>query len=99
MGLPLFNNPAVQGNLFVHFEIDFPKDLKPEQIEQAKLMLSSQKPKALSGTYTKENTHDTVPFEKNHVNENKKERREAYDDDDDEQGGGGRGQQVRCENQ
>jgi len=77
MGLPLFNNPAVQGNLFIHFDIEFPKELNNDQIEQFKKILDFQKPKALTNKFIAENSHECIPFEKSHVNENKKERKEA----------------------
>lgn len=97
MGLPLFNNPALQGNLFIHFEIEFPKNLTEDQLSQIAVILSAQKPKELK-SISAENTHECIPFEKSHVNENKKERNEAYDDDDEEGGHMGGGQQVKCQN-
>jgi DnaJ-class molecular chaperone len=50
MGLPLLNNPAVQGNLFIHFEIEFPKELNSEQSKLVMELLSAQKPKAITNT-------------------------------------------------
>jgi len=98
MGLPLMNNPAVQGNLFIHFEIEFPKEVNEAQAKQFNEILSAQKPKAITATFQAENSHECINFEKAHINENKKTRNEAYDDDEEGEGQGGR-QQVRCENQ
>lgn len=77
MGLPLMNNPAVQGNLFIHFEIEFPKELNEAQRGMTAELLSAQKPKAVTATYEPQNSHECVQFEKSHVNENKKVRNEA----------------------
>lgn len=98
MGLPLFNNPALNGNLFVHFEIEFPKTLSTEQITKVQDVLSAQKPQKLPDLGV-ENTHECIPFSKKHINENKRERNEAYDEDDGEEGGMGGGQKVQCATQ
>jgi len=92
MGLPLMNNPAVQGNLFLHFEIEFPKEVNEAQAKQFNEILSAQKPKAITATFEAQNSHECIMFEKSHINENKKTRNEAYDDDDGEEGQGGRQQ-------
>jgi DnaJ family protein A protein 2 len=47
MGLPIFNNPAVNGNLFIHFEIEFPNKLNDDQLVQFQSILKD-KPKELS---------------------------------------------------
>jgi len=40
-GLPLFRNPALTGNLFVHFEIEFPKpgSLSEQHVNMLKQLL------------------------------------------------------------
>jgi len=76
MGLPLFTNCALNGNLFVHFEIEFPKSLNQEQSLSLAKILASMKPSPLKDIGI-ENTHECIPFEKSHVNENKKDRNEA----------------------
>jgi len=100
MGLPLFNNPALNGNLFVHFEIDFPKKLSADQLESIQKVLSFQKPKSIENLGL-EYTHECVPFNKSHINENKKERNEAYNDDEGQENDGfvEGGQRVKCQNQ
>lgn len=87
----------MNGNLFIHFEIEFPKNLSKDQISTVQEILSSQKPKEIKD-YDKEHTHECVNFEKSHINENTKSRSEAYDSDDDEGHMGGHGQQVKCQN-
>jgi len=76
MGLPLFTNCAINGNLFIHFEIDFPKSMNSEQAKEIEKILITQKPTKLKDLGI-ENTHECVPFEKSHLNENTKERNEA----------------------
>jgi len=44
------NNPAVQGNLFLHFEIEFPKEINEAQSKMCYELLSAQKPKAITAT-------------------------------------------------
>jgi len=50
MGLPLVNNPAIQGNMFMHFEIEFPKELNENQQKLVMELLSAQKPKEITAT-------------------------------------------------
>jgi len=45
MGLPLINNPVLCGNLFVQFEIEFPKSLGIDDEPKIAKILSNQKPK------------------------------------------------------
>jgi len=45
--LPLYNNPVVQGNLFINFEIEFPKTLDTEKIQAVEKILTSLKPAKL----------------------------------------------------
>lgn len=99
MGLPLFSNQAVQGNLFIHFEIEFPKTLSEQQISQFETLLAFQKPKKSTEVIGKENTHECIPFNKAHINENRKDRKEAYDSGEDEEGNMGGGQRVQCATQ
>lgn len=47
MGLPLFNNPALHGNLFISFEIEFPKKMDESQLEQLGQVLKTQIPKKI----------------------------------------------------
>lgn len=81
----------------MHFEIEFPKSLNEAQVAQVKEVLVAQKPKALPKLNV-ENTHECIPFQKAHINENKKIRSEAYDEDDDDGMGMG-GQRVQCQTQ
>jgi len=101
MGLPLFNNPALHGNLFIHFEIEFPKTLNEQQLSKISEVLSSQRPKEITTNFDKEHSHECIPFDKSHINENTRQNKQAYDEDDDEDayGGGGRGQRVNCQTQ
>lgn len=43
MGLPLFYNPALTGNLFVNFQIVFPKTLNDNQISNLTNILPKPK--------------------------------------------------------
>lgn len=100
LGLPLANNPALNGNLFVQFNITFPTSLDDSQVDLCRQALIGQKPEDVVKMGDEEE-HEMVPFDKTHVNKNsKKKRGEAYDeDDDDDYMGGGQGRQVRCANQ
>merc|ERR1712096_524464 len=71
-GLPLFRNPALTGNLFVHFEIEFPKtgSLSNQHIT----MLQQLLPGNINKPNVSEDTeyHHLIKFEKSHINQNKK---------------------------
>lgn len=76
MGLPLHSNPAINGNMFVHFEIEFPSKLDDAQIASIQQALAAQKPKPVKDLGL-EFTHECIPFNKSHINENKRDRNEA----------------------
>lgn len=98
MGLPIFTNPALNGNLFIHFEIEFPKSLSTQQIEQVQVTLSATKPKPC-GQFTLENTHECIQFDKKHINENTNAKSDNVYNSDEEQGGGQQGgEKVQCQN-
>jgi len=76
--------------------------LNTEEQPKIALILSNQKPKQSSQNLGVEFTHDCVPFEKKHLNENTDDRKKnAYNSDDEDQEGGlgGGGQKVQCQNQ
>jgi len=47
MGLPLFTNCAINGNLFIYFDIEFPKALTVDQLKEIEKVLITQKPTKL----------------------------------------------------
>ncbi len=102
-GMPQYKNPFNKGNMYIQFNVEFPKpgflnDKKLQQLEQI-LPPRKQAPKL-----TEEMEHvELKPYEPSQSN-GKGGRRgrqgEAYqeDDDDDENGGHG-GQRVQCAQQ
>jgi len=80
----------------VHFEIEFPKSVNEEQAQSLDQVFAALRPNPLKDIGI-ENTHECIPFEKSHVNENKKDRNEAYDSGEEEQGEGRQG--VQCQTQ
>jgi len=102
-GLPLFRNPALTGNLFVHFEIEFPKSesLSDQHINMLKQLLPGNliKPRVSDDV----EYHHLIKFEKSHINQNKKQGgREVYDEDEGDEYdglGGGSKRVVNCANQ
>jgi len=84
-GLPLFRNPALTGNLFVHFDIDFPKSgsLSKQHVSMLQQLLPGENKKQNYGEDIE--MHQLQNFEKSHINQNKKSTGgEAYDEDDDD---------------
>jgi len=74
--LPLFNNPAINGNLFIYFEIEFPNRLNQEEVSLIQQALKTFKPKDVKLSENAEK-HVLVPFDLSHVNKNEKKKGEA----------------------
>lgn len=96
-GMPFFESPYRFGNLYINFNIIFPKSLAEEQKKGLKLLFPSadmeiEEDKSITEKYamtehieSEENTAETG---------GQKRRKRSYDEDEEEQRGG-----VRCENQ
>lgn len=74
MGLPLANNPALNGNLFVYFNIIFPDSLDDKSVDLCRQALVSQKPPVVKKMEDNEE-HEMIPFEKSQINKNSKKKR------------------------
>lgn len=96
-GMPLEQNPTQTGNLYVEFEVEFPKSVA----EPARRSLQKLLPKGDSseGVLADEDAEEVmledVDMAKERQRFQQQARAEAYDDDEDGGGGGG-GQQQQC---
>lgn len=99
-GMPNFKNPFLKGQLYIHFEVEFPN---PEDLdEQARKRLGSILPVPDKPLIDEDDPELEVHFVE-HVDKEelkkRSERKEAYEDDEDEEGGQGGNQRVQCRQQ
>lgn len=96
-GMPMEKNPTQTGNLYIEFEVEFPKTLKAD----AKRTLKKVLPKATNGTvmFDDEDAEEVMLVDVNMDEERMKfeqaRRAEAYEDDDEGHGP----QQAQCRTQ
>ena len=95
LGMPFYDNPVRFGNLYLNFNIVFPKSLSDKQ----KNDLNDLFPNSDMEVDDIDNISEKYPLsDYNENDENQFATGKDRDDDDDEESYGGR-QQVRCENQ
>ncbi|KAF3439474.1 hypothetical protein FNV43_RR17752 [Rhamnella rubrinervis] len=97
-GMPMYQKPFMKGKLYIHFTVEFPESLKPEQIKALEAILP---PKPLSGLSDMEldECEETTLHDVNIEEEMRRRQQaqaEAYDEDEDMQGGA---QRVQCAQQ
>lgn len=97
-GMPQFKNPMLKGNLFIEFEIEFPKTLGQDAAKFLRKALPGPDNDA-SGMETDD--HEVHFVEDMDPKASEQAAAHAYedDDDDDEYGGRGGGQNVQCAQQ
>ena len=96
LGMPLLNEHFTKGNLFIKFNITFPRDgsLTPEQLAVLQATLPGPPSEPEIDDEMERVTVATVNLEEEAKRARERER-EAYDESDEEEGQGG----VRCAQQ
>mmetsp|Transcript_273 Transcript_273/g.372 ORF Transcript_273/g.372 Transcript_273/m.372 type:complete len:414 (-) Transcript_273:30-1271(-) len=97
-GMPIYKQPFQKGNLYIKFNIEFPKPgyIRPESIAALEKILPPRRaaPKTTDDTEVCNATRVTVQEQQNRDRERRQQQRqEAYDDDEPQ------GQRVQCAQQ
>jgi len=96
----MHQRPFMKGKLYIHFTVDFPDSLSPDQTKAIEAVLP--KPKADLSDMEIDECEETTLHEVNIEDEMRRKaqaQREAYDDDDDDEDGPGGPQRVQCAQQ
>ncbi|GER56964.1 DnaJ [Striga asiatica] len=100
-GMPMYQRPFMKGKLYIHFNVEFPDSLSPEQVEALAKILPAR-PQSKVTEMELDECEETTLHDVNNIEEEMRrkqaQRQEAYDEDDDEMGGGG-AQRVQCAQQ
>lgn len=91
----------MKGKLYIHFNVEFPDSLTPEQCKALETVLPSR-PSAQLTTMEIDECEETTLHDVNNMEEEMRRKQaqsqqEAYDEDDDDMPGGG--QRVQCAQQ
>jgi len=99
-GMPKAANPTQTGDLYIEFEVEFPKQLNADARKSLKTLLppSEEDAKPAAGATVDEVTLENVDMEEERARfaSDAHKRREAYED---EEGGQERGHQAQCRQQ
>ncbi|TXG73510.1 hypothetical protein EZV62_002089 [Acer yangbiense] len=99
-GMPMYQRPFMKGKLYIHFTVEFPDSLTPDQVKALEAVLP---PKPMSEMTDmeldecEETTLHDVNIEEEMRRKQHAQAQEAYDDDDDMHGSGP--QRVQCAQQ
>jgi DnaJ family protein A protein 2 len=100
-GMPMYQRPFMKGKLYIHFTVDFPDSLGPDQCKALEAVLPP-KPASKMTDMELDECEETTMHDVNNIEEEMRRKaqaaQEAYDEDDDEMPGGG-GQRVQCAQQ
>ncbi|PON50904.1 Terminal organelle assembly protein [Parasponia andersonii] len=99
-GMPMYQRPFMKGKLYLHFTVDFPDSLSPEQVKALEAVLPPRPSSQISDMELdecEETTLHDVNIEEE-MRRRQQARAEAYDEDDDDMHGGG-AQRVQCAQQ
>lgn len=102
-GMPMYQRPFMRGKLYIHFTVEFPDSINPEQCKMIEAVLppkpSSTKVSDIEMDECEETTlHDVNIEEEMGRKQEQKQAQEAYEEDEDDNMGGG-GQRVQCAQQ
>ncbi|KAL6506500.1 hypothetical protein OROGR_024681 [Orobanche gracilis] len=99
-GMPMYQRPFMKGKLYIHFNVDFPDSLGPEQVDSLAKILPPKTQSQLTDMEIdecEETTLHDVNIE-DELRRKAQQHQEAYDEDEDETHGGG-AQRVQCAQQ
>ncbi|XP_059314957.1 dnaJ protein homolog [Lycium ferocissimum] len=98
-GMPVYQRPFMRGKLYIHFIVEFPDSLSPEQVKALEAILPA-KPKSQYTDMELDECEETTLHDVNMEEEMRRKQaaqQEAYDEDDEMHGGGS--QRVQCAQQ
>ncbi|GMN60170.1 hypothetical protein TIFTF001_029254 [Ficus carica] len=97
-GMPMYQRPFMKGKLYIHFTVDFPDSLSPEQVKALEAVLPP-KPLSQMSDMELDECEETTLHNVNIEEEMRRKQQaqaEAYDEDEDMHGGA---QRVQCAQQ
>lgn len=98
-GMPMYQRPFMRGKLYIHFTVDFPDSLAPEQCKALEAVLPPRTSVQLTDMELDE-CEETTLYDVNIEEEMRRKEaqatQEAYEEDDDMHGGA---QRVQCAQQ
>ncbi|XP_038706832.1 dnaJ protein homolog ANJ1 [Tripterygium wilfordii] len=97
-GMPVYQRPFMKGKLYIHFTVDFPDSLAPDQVKKLEEILPSR-PTSLLTDMELDECEETTLHDVNIEEEMRRKQhaqQEAYEDDDEMPGGA---QRVQCAQQ
>ncbi|CAL9247820.1 unnamed protein product [Arabidopsis halleri] len=100
-GMPIYQRPFMKGKLYIHFTVEFPDSLSPDQTKALEAVLPKPSTTQLSDMEIDE-CEETTLHDVNIEDEMKRKaqaQREAYDDDDEDDDHPGGAQRVQCAQQ
>ncbi|GJS05244.1 DnaJ protein [Tanacetum coccineum] len=99
-GMPMYQRPFMRGKLYIHFTVEFPESLSPEQCKALEGVLPPRPSMQMTDMELdecEETTLHDVNIEEEMRRKQQQAQQEAYDEDDDMHGGGA--QRVQCAQQ
>lgn len=98
-GMPIYQRPFMKGKLYIHFNVEFPDSLSPDQTEGLAKILPP-KPQSQLTDMELDECEETTLHDVNIEDEMRRkqaQRQEAYDEEDEDMPGGA--QRVQCAQQ
>lgn len=98
-GMPIYQRPFMKGKMYVHFSVEFPDSLSPEQSKALEGVLPPRNSVRLTDMELdecEETTMQDVNIEEEMRRKQQQQAQEAYEEDDDMHGGA---QRVQCAQQ
>ncbi|KAK1287768.1 hypothetical protein QJS10_CPB19g01301 [Acorus calamus] len=99
-GMPMYQRPFMRGKLYIHFTVEFPESLLPEQCKALEAVLPPRTSSQLTDMELdecEETTLHDVNIEEEMRRKQQAQAQEAYDEDDEDMHGGA--QRVQCAQQ
>lgn len=98
-GMPMYQRPFMKGKLYIHFTVEFPESLSPEQCKALEGVLPPKPSMQMTDMELdecEETTLHDVNIEEEMRRKQQQQAQEAYDEDEDMHGGA---QRVQCAQQ
>lgn len=99
-GMPIYQRPFMRGKLYIHFTVEFPDSMSPEQCKAVEAVLPPRPAMGLTDMELdecEETTLHDVSMEEEMRRKQAQKSQEAYDEDDDDFHGGA--QRMQCAQQ
>lgn len=98
-GMPMYQRPFMKGKLYIHFNVEFPDSLTPDQVQALEAVLPPRPATQMTPMELdecEETTMHDVNIEEEMRRKQAQAQQEAYDEDEDMHGGA---QRVQCAQQ